>query len=351
MKKFTLLLITILLNQTIIFSQSCLPEGIVFFSQSAVDNFQINYPGCTIIEGDVDITGDISNLNGLSMLTSIEGELWCVENDTMINFNGLNNLESVGGLQIGGFDRLKNFTGLENLSTIGGQFFIGFNDSIIDFSGLNSLTYIGSDINIGLNPNLSNLTGLENLLSTGGNITFHDNDSLSDLTSLENLIIINGSININDNDNLEDLTGIHNISSESIINIAISENDNLSTCEVQSICDYLSDPSGTISISNNETGCNSQSEVETACENVSIEEFISNKSFEIFPNPAKNKLTIRNNKELIIKGINIINQLGEKVYSTKTNVNIIDISKLNTGIYFVEIIAGHNNFRKKLIVN
>ncbi|MCU0371231.1 MAG: hypothetical protein MUC31_07440, partial [Bacteroidales bacterium] len=57
-------------------SQSCLPEGIYFESQTQIDNFQVDYPGCTEIEGDVIIFSpydEISNLNGLSVLTSIGG--------------------------------------------------------------------------------------------------------------------------------------------------------------------------------------------------------------------------------------------------------------------------------------
>jgi S-formylglutathione hydrolase FrmB len=53
---------------------SCLPQGITFTNQAQIDNFQTNYPGCTEIEGDVTIAGDdITNLNGLSVLTSIGG--------------------------------------------------------------------------------------------------------------------------------------------------------------------------------------------------------------------------------------------------------------------------------------
>lgn len=58
-------------------SQPCLPEGITFSTQEQIDNFQNNYPDCTQIVGDVRIgfyfwtTYDITNLNGLSCLTSI----------------------------------------------------------------------------------------------------------------------------------------------------------------------------------------------------------------------------------------------------------------------------------------
>ena len=54
----------------------CLPEGITFSTQEEIDNFQINYPYCTEIEGDVIIEGDeITNLDGLSVLNSISGFL------------------------------------------------------------------------------------------------------------------------------------------------------------------------------------------------------------------------------------------------------------------------------------
>ncbi|MEZ4849180.1 MAG: hypothetical protein R3B93_11295 [Bacteroidia bacterium] len=40
---------------------------------------------------------------------------------------------------------------------------------------------------------------------------------------------------------------------------------NLSTCEIQSICDYLGIPANIADILNNNTGCNTRPEVELAC--------------------------------------------------------------------------------------
>lgn len=55
---------------------SCLPEGIIFSNQAQIDNFNSNYPDCTEIKGGVLIEGnDISNLDGLSIVTSIGGYL------------------------------------------------------------------------------------------------------------------------------------------------------------------------------------------------------------------------------------------------------------------------------------
>lgn len=66
---------------TITSSQSCLPEGITFTTQAQIDSFQINYPGCTEIEGFVQVMGDkISNFDSLIGLTSIGGlGLWIIE--------------------------------------------------------------------------------------------------------------------------------------------------------------------------------------------------------------------------------------------------------------------------------
>jgi len=70
----TLLIVLTFVIRVTLFSQPCLPEGIVFTFQQQIDDFQSNYPGCTEIEGDVKIAGDdVTNLIGLNILTSIEG--------------------------------------------------------------------------------------------------------------------------------------------------------------------------------------------------------------------------------------------------------------------------------------
>lgn len=71
-----MLLCLLLSGVTNMYAQSCLPDGITFTTQAQIDSFQINYPGCTEIEGSVDIySDDIQNLQGLSVVTSIGGSL------------------------------------------------------------------------------------------------------------------------------------------------------------------------------------------------------------------------------------------------------------------------------------
>jgi len=334
----------------ILFSQGCLPEGITFTTQAEIDNFQANYPGCTEIEGDVTITSsNINNLNGLIVLTSIVGQLWFVENGTLLNFNGLNNLESLGGLQIGGFDRLKNVTGFENLTTIEGPLFVGFNDSIINLAGLNSLTHIGLDVNIGLNPNLMDLTGLENLLSIGGNLTFYDNDSLYDLSALNNLTSIGGSLNFIDNEILTSLSGIDCIDPNSIINLSIYNNPNLAYCSAQSICDYLYNPNGTVEIYGNDYGCDNEIQIINVCW-ISIKETEELKEIKVSPNPATSFITLTSPGDLPIEEVVIYNPFGQKILTAKPVNNTVDVSGLKAGIYTLEVMTKECRACMKLMV-
>jgi len=105
--------------QTPLFCQSCLPEGITFTTQTQIDSFQINYPNCTEIEGDVTITGiSITNLNGLIVFTSIGGWLRIVDTDSLTSLTGLDSLSFLGGLEIYDNKALTNLTGLETLTYI-----------------------------------------------------------------------------------------------------------------------------------------------------------------------------------------------------------------------------------------
>ena len=76
MEKIAFTIIILFLVYGTALPQSYLPEGIEFTTQEQIDNFQTNNPGCTEIEGNIIILGnDITNLNGLSVATSIGGDI------------------------------------------------------------------------------------------------------------------------------------------------------------------------------------------------------------------------------------------------------------------------------------
>lgn len=296
-------------------SSQCLPGGITFSSQSDLNNFSTNYPGCTNIQGDVTIRGaDINNLSPLSSLNSIGGFLYILDNPMLPNLDGLSSLTSVGGYlyiefnpimtnvnglsalsTVGGFvyfrqnGDLADVDGLSSLTTVGGYLNFHFNgalanleglssltsvtdgmellnnSSLIDLDGLSALTSLGGGINIEDNGGLISLGGLSSLSSIGGGLSIVNNTALPNLTGLSSLTTLAGGITVISNDVLTTLNGLENIDHTSITNLNIQNNTILSNCEVQSICDYLGIPANSATISGNATDCASRAEVEAAC--------------------------------------------------------------------------------------
>ncbi len=318
MRKQVLLLVVIIIFPFVILAQSCLPDGITFTNQSQIDDFQTNYPGCSEIEGNVQINGaDIVNLNGLSVLISISGNLYIGSenygNQSLINLAGLQNLTSIGGnfsviqcnsltnlmglnnlttieggtLTIRGNSILENLVGLENLASEVGldiNFNWGLtsldglnnlnsllmlnlyhNEALMSIEALNNVTTVEGIVHIILNESLTSLSGLNNLISIGDRLRISENFTLDSIISLNNLTTIGGRLTISYNSSLTSLDGLDNIEPNSITHLSISNNGSLSNCEVQSICNYLSNPYGIVSIFSNASGCNSPPEIANSC--------------------------------------------------------------------------------------
>ena len=356
MKKLSLIILILIFCQITASAQPCLPLGITFSTQAQIDNFQTNNPNCTEIEGGVIIEGnDITNLNGLNVLTSIGENLLIQNNAALPSLTGLDNVTSIGwGLGISYNAALTSLTGLNNVTSIGAGVGAGVgimgNAALTSLTGLDNVTSIGGGLAIGDNPVLTSLSGLDNLTSIPGLLYIWNHSALTSLTGLANVTSIGGELGIVGNDVLTSLMGLDNIDAASIDSLRIYNNISLSTCEVQSVCDYLASPGGTIDIYNNAPGCNSQQEVEEACATIAMEEITFEDEFSIFPNPAKDVLTISSKNGLRIDEIVIYNQIGQKVLHAKRLTNSIDVSMLQPGMYMVEIVSNDLKFREKVII-
>ncbi|MEE4260793.1 MAG: T9SS type A sorting domain-containing protein [Bacteroidales bacterium] len=281
------------------FSMPCLPYGNYFLlSQSDVDNFQNNYQGCTELEGDVIINGDdITNLNGLSGVTSLSGSL------------------VFGDWIFGGNPSLSNLEGLEGLNSIGNDLRIN-KSSLLDLTGLNNLGSIGGNLSVEDNSVLANLSGLEDLDSIGGGFYIKDNDSLTSLAGLENLVSIGERLYIASNNALTSLAGLGKVAYIGGT-LSIRYNETLSTCDIQSICNYLDAPNGDIFINDNALGCNSTEEVLDSCL-LSVAEHGLRFEFKIHPNPLTTSTTIEYElKEPEKVTLKIYDYLGKQVYQTQ----------------------------------
>ena len=81
----------------------------------------------------------------------------------------------------------------------------------------------------------------------------------------------------------------------------------------------------------------------------SLDEIDIDNRVKIYPNPSSKEINI--NSQYIINSIEILNSLGQKVYSEKINAlnKTIDISALNKGIYIIELKTEKGVIHRKFI--
>jgi acyl-[acyl carrier protein]--UDP-N-acetylglucosamine O-acyltransferase len=189
----------------------CLEEGYYhFYSQFDVDHFPTVFPGCSEILCNVNISGDdITNLDSLSVITSIQGNLSISSNGLLNNLSGLEGLDFIGGgLYFSRNDALNNLTGLDGLNSIGTYLNVSYNDSLTSFAGFENLSSIGGYLRIYSNNSLNSLSGFEDLNSVGGYLEVSSNEALTSLTGLAALTSIGSNLEISHNATLSNLMGL-----------------------------------------------------------------------------------------------------------------------------------------------
>jgi hypothetical protein len=292
-----------------------LDVNLLITSQGEIDAFPSTCQLCDSISGNLIIVGpDIVNLDSLSSIVQVNGNVIIgdsIGNPNLTSLSGLSNLSSIGGSL-----SVQNNAALEN--------FAGFVSSM-NAMELSSLSQIGGDLKIAHNESLQNLSGLEDLETIGGDLIIEDNISMTSLM------------------------GITNLDYQSIQNLYIFNNPELSTCQVQTVCSYIGDPTGVTEIYNNNEDCNSADEVYAIC-SVGVEEVSNNLNVSIYPNPAKDKLYITSSKNEKLNELRIFNQVGMQVYYSSAFDSPIDISSLLPGVYIVQIKSEKGVSSNKLVI-
>ncbi len=231
----------------------------------------------------------LTSLVGLENLSSIDSYLTIYDNELLETLSGLGSLSSIGSyLSITYNPSLTSLTALSNLTSTVDNLSISRNDALTSLSGLNNITSVGAGLLIYDNDALTSLSGLDNVLSVGTYLWIERNDAITSLSGVDDLANVGSFVSITDNDALSSLSGLGNISSigsylsirnnlflislsglNNNLNIStdltIQNNSSLSQCEAEAICNYLASPNGTVTINNNDTGCDSESEVNAAC--------------------------------------------------------------------------------------
>lgn len=322
------------------FTLECLPYGSYHLtSQEDVDNFWSDYTGCTVLNGGLEINGgDITNLTGLLGISGVNGGV-SISSTSLTDLSGLDSLQFItGGLQLGWWEgeynpELINFNGLGNLQTIGGTFMVMYNPSLQSFQGLESLQSIGSIIVLG-NDILSSFNGLNALDTVRGSFQLSGNP-VENLAAFENLRYIQSELSITESPLLTSMAGLD---SATFTRLEIRSNPQLSDCDIKSICDFLSLSGGYTIIENNATGCNSREEVEEECI-TGVNDVSSDLALLLYPNPAKDFLIIRLPEKYASGNVSVYSSSGQIMLTQKIEVNKpwIDISSLPNGLYILQL--------------
>jgi hypothetical protein len=298
----------------------------------------------------------LQSLAGLENLAFVGGDVAIESNNKLCNIHSLDNLTSIGGnLYIQGNNALTNLTGLDNLSFIGGNVEIRYNNSLQCLAGLGNVNFINQSLKIEWNHALNSLLGITNLTHIEGSLSLINNDALCNLSGFNNLNFVGETITIDYNSSLTSLSGIDNINPELINEFIITNNCSLSSCSISSICDYLDGETIIFEIHNNASGCNSQQEVEEACETVSVKELMLTDAILTHPNPFTTSTTIEyelKQPEMVI--LTIYDYLGKQVYQRKQNQRqgkqklLWNDESLTNGVYYLKLQSGAQVVNKKL---
>jgi len=80
------------------------------------------------------------------------------------------------------------------------------------------------------------------------------------------------------------------------------------------------------------------------------EVFSSQFNIKIYPNPARNNISIESVKFVNISKYTIYNQIGQKIITGKVIDNNIDISELSSGLYIIEFNINNKSIIKKIVI-
>ena len=84
---------------------------------------------------------------------------------------------------------------------------------------------------------------------------------------------------------------------------------------------------------------------------LSINDQINDNTIAVYPNPVGNTLNIKMPLNITISDLKVFDINGKLVIATKSNLNAVDVTVLERGMYFVEITANDKNYVKKIVKN
>ena len=307
------------------------------------------------IDGTFDISDSpqLQNLNGFEVLTIINNGME-IRGTGITDFTGLNSLHQINGTLLGNSVAITNnlnlvsFSGLESLDSIQRSLFLIDNEHLESISGLSNLKYIGGRLSIE-NSSLSEIASLNGISPITATVEISDNPNLISLDQLPLSSNIDGSLVIRDNSSLIDITSISSVDS---LFGQLNVQDNISLFDCVSLCALLTTGfvESIITIRDNLGNCETEEDLTVLC-TTSTQNIIDKESIKIFPNPTESVINIEalsNIQEAAILRVDgsIVNLLQ---FDDSTHIVNIDVSDLQIGLYFLELVIDDIRIIKKFV--
>jgi hypothetical protein len=320
--------------------------------------------------GDFNLDGNISmdDFTGFA-LDSIHGSLIIRNNTSLPDLDGLDSLKYIGlDMDISDNPNLTHFrprariTGLRSLTiarnnsledligfdldSLDGSLTIEDNPLLKDLTGLDSLDYVNGDVNMDGNVDAADFS-VWRAHTVMGDFNIRNHPSLPDLDGLDSLQFIGGRLELDNNDGLTNLDGLRHLDPLMIQHIQISNSALLSDCAMMSVCGFLEN-GGSADIFNNAPGCNSVDEVFQICVVDVKDPFGEESEVILFPNPTNGLLEIHgiNPEEWQVTLTNIN---GLVIRSRSSGHQLLDLSALPEGVYFLKIVSPEFQMTKQIV--
>ena len=284
----------------------------------------------------------LNSLSGLENLQTVQGDL-SISNESLPNFDELSNLKNIGGSLYLLNNSVQNLSAFSNIQELD-ELYVVLCPNLTDLNGLENIQTVSGRLRIGFNTGLNDLTVFGSLNSVGDLDIYH-NENLQLLKGIENLQQVSGRVLITDNAILTDITAIGTLSPQ-VSELIIANNPSLSVCKNTFVCAVIEDPFVSKFINDNNTGCNSIEEVELQCLLGKGDELI-NHQIVVYPNPVSDILNIAEPENIDFQKLRVLSMHGSLLLEHKSTS--IDLSKLATGIYFLEVITEQGKFIKKIV--
>ncbi len=250
----------------------CPQANVLLTNQNQINNFQEHYPNCTNFSHSIFISDPssiesldnyypINNLNGLSHLKTIGGDLIIDDNRALTNLGGLENLKQINGSFI-----ISNNLNLESLCNDGkiieleavGEFTVSNNMKLMGSNNNLEITKVKGNVSIDNNNALDNFDGFLSVAEVDGDFTIVDNENLLSFCGINRIRKVGYDIIINNNPNLHSIEGLHKIRFVEG-EIVISNNQNLDACCQLANWKTLSGEQPDYELSNNGINCSNES--------------------------------------------------------------------------------------------